>query len=574
MNRRRAPDREIAAAARRILGLPARASVLEQLCREACSVAAVERALACQVAPDEPWSEGVHVEERVGRSDGASAGGVTEATRAALEPLYRRLSQTREPALVQGRHAPLLRALSTGEATPVQRVDALPMVVDGRVSGLLVLVNASDLDASTRECLHFLCECAATALENALRFAAAEARAGEQRRRVEQELAGERAVLHAIFMNAPVCICVLRGPNHVVDRANPSYRELIGRGDHAGLPVRSVLPELEEQGYIDLLDRVYTTGEAVSGTEMLTRFRQADGSTKDLYFDFAYEPVRDGDGGVCGIIAFGFDVTEQVLSRRRLESALADLRDAVATRDEFLSIASHELKTPLTPLQLQLDSLRLVLDKAGVSDERTTGKLEQASRQTARLTRLVENLFDVSRITRFRLDLELEEVDLGDLVQEVASRYADEARRVGCTLDIHAPPSVVGRWDRLRLEQLISILVSNAIKYGPGKPVEIRVEGADETAQLSVRDYGIGIAEADLSRIFERFERAVSARHYGGLGLGLYIARQIVDAHAGTIAVSSSPGTGATFTVAIPFEPKATNALGRVGQGLGNGEVS
>src|SRR5690606_19052607 len=132
VNRRRAPDREIAAAARRILGLPARASVLEQLCREACSVAAVERALACQVAPDEPWSEGVHVEERVGRSDGASAGGVTEATRAALEPLYRRLSQTREPALVQGRHAPLLRALSTGEATPVQRVDALPMVVDGR----------------------------------------------------------------------------------------------------------------------------------------------------------------------------------------------------------------------------------------------------------------------------------------------------------------------------------------------------------------------------------------------------------------------------------------------------------
>ncbi|MFO7178062.1 MAG: ATP-binding protein [Pseudomonadota bacterium] len=589
MNESRAPHLEVAAAARRILGFLEPSSVLDQLCREACSVSGATRALASHVPPGEPWSAGVHIERRLdalageARSDGAhdrSDGAhetPSEDALLALESLYRRLSETQELEIVQGHaeeHVPLFRALSRRGATTVQRIHGVPIASERRVHGVLALPSAGELEPETLEVLRFLCECAATALCNSERVVKTAERLTERCRRVERELASERALLHTIFMNAPVCICVLRGPDHVVDRVNPTYVQLVGGSEHPGLPVRSVLPELEEQGYIDLLDRVYRTGEAASGTEMLARFRQADGTVKDVYFDFAYQPVRGEDGGMLGVIAFGFDVTEQVLARRRLEHALADLRDAVATRDEFLSIASHELKTPLTPLQLQLDSLRLLLDKEGALDERAARKLEQASRQTARLTRLVENLLDVSRITRFRLELEIEEVDLGELIREIASRYADEAHRAGCTLEIHAPSPVVGRWDRMRLEQVISILVSNAIKYGPGKPVEIRAEARDDAARLTVRDYGIGIAQADLSRIFERFERAVSARHYGGLGLGLYIARQIVDAHSGSIGVSSEPGAGATFTVVIPLEPKPASGLVRAERSPENGEVS
>ncbi|WP_232293259.1 sensor histidine kinase [Stigmatella aurantiaca] len=119
-------------------------------------------------------------------------------------------------------------------------------------------------------------------------------------------------------------------------------------------------------------------------------------------------------------------------------------------------------------------------------------------------------------------------------------------------LELHAPAPVLGRWDRLRVEQVVTNLLTNALKYGAGRPVAVRVEGAGERARLTVKDQGIGIAEEDLARIFERFERAVSDRHYGGLGLGLYITRQIVEAFGGTVGVTSRPGMGSTFTLELP----------------------
>ncbi|MBX3468506.1 MAG: response regulator [Planctomycetes bacterium] len=231
-----------------------------------------------------------------------------------------------------------------------------------------------------------------------------------------------------------------------------------------------------------------------------------------------------------------------------------EAREAIRARDEFLQVASHELKTPLTPLLLQLDTLAVALRRGDGQDERLAAKVDVAARQTLRLDRLVDSLLDVARITGGRLELQPEEADLVTVVREVVERFQAEARRAGCELALRARAPVRGRWDRLRLEQVASNLLSNAIKYGQGRPVEVAVDEAGGVARLTVADGGIGIDEEGQRRIFSRFERAASARHYGGLGLGLFITRCIVEAHAGTIAVSSRPGEGATFTVQLPTE--------------------
>ncbi len=238
----------------------------------------------------------------------------------------------------------------------------------------------------------------------------------------------------------------------------------------------------------------------------------------------------------------------------------AQAQDAIRVRDEFLSIASHELRTPLTPLQLQLQRL-LGVRQAGLIEtlppDRVRAILARCERQVTRLASLIDDLLDVSRITSGRLKLDVEyPVDLTELVREITSRFQEEAHRASCAIVVRAPEEPVeGAWDRLRLEQVMTNLVSNALKYGAGTPIEVIVEDAGDAATLIVRDEGIGIAQEKIAKIFDRFERGVSARAYGGLGLGLYIARQIVDAHKGSIHVVSEPGHGAAFTVELPKRP-------------------
>ncbi len=230
-------------------------------------------------------------------------------------------------------------------------------------------------------------------------------------------------------------------------------------------------------------------------------------------------------------------------------------QEAVAARDEFLSIASHELKTPLTSLILHSDSLRLATRRGAV--DQVAAKVDLIRRSANRLSRLVTSLLDISRIGAGRLDLESEEMDLAELAREVADRFEEEARRAGCTIRLELEPAP-GCWDRARLDQVLTNLLSNAIKYGPGEPVDLRVRSKGGRAVLSVRDRGIGIPEADQRRIFERFERAVSRRNYGGFGLGLWIVRQIVEAQGGTVRVESAPGGGSTFTVELDGGARAT----------------
>ncbi|HJZ88828.1 MAG TPA: GAF domain-containing protein, partial [Polyangia bacterium] len=202
-----------------------------------------------------------------------------------------------------------------------------------------------------------------------------------------------------------------------------------------------------------------------------------------------------------------------------------EAQTAVALRDEFLSIASHELRTPLTALQLQVQSILLDASRKPrtivSSPERLVSKLQNAERQIERLGKLIGELLDLSRIGQGRVPLSLEQVDLSRVVREAAGRMAEQAARATCPIRVRADTAVSGRWDRTRLEQVVTNLLSNAIKYGAGQTIEISVTREGELARLCVSDRGIGIAPEHLERIFGRFERAVSARHYGGLGLGL-----------------------------------------------------
>jgi signal transduction histidine kinase len=226
---------------------------------------------------------------------------------------------------------------------------------------------------------------------------------------------------------------------------------------------------------------------------------------------------------------------------------------AVRMRDEFLLVASHELRTPMTALTISLKTLQRAeqsgrsANGAGVSQS-----VELASRQGTRLNRLIGDILDISRIETRSLPLELAPVELGAIVRDVAQGFAADLAAARCPLSIRCDGPVVGRWDPLRVGQVVTNLLSNAVKFGAGRPVEIHLGEEAGLARLSVQDHGIGIDPSYQARIFDRFERAVSVQHYGGLGLGLYISRRIVEAHGGSIRVESQPGVGSTFTVEVP----------------------
>jgi PAS domain S-box-containing protein len=238
-----------------------------------------------------------------------------------------------------------------------------------------------------------------------------------------------------------------------------------------------------------------------------------------------------------------------------------EAQEAIRARDTFLSIASHELNTPLTSLSLNIQALRRHLEpnasRVPPPPELAAAKVQAVHRQVSRLTSLVKELLDVSRITAGRLRLEREDMDLAALAREVVPRFSEDLSRAGCELRLDAPGPAPGHWDRLRVEQVLQNLVSNAIKYGRGQPIEVRVGADGERAWLSVKDHGMGISAEGQTRLFQRFERLASERHYGGLGLGLWIVKQIVDAMEGRIRVESVPGEGSTFTVELPSQPKA-----------------
>ncbi len=306
--------------------------------------------------------------------------------------------------------------------------------------------------------------------------------------------------------------------------------------------------EHDQAGFLELVAPLIAGTKTTITAE--TTFRRRD--TRAAPIEVSLQLIRVDGGRIVGIAR---DLTERTRDRLERELLYREAVDAIRGRDEFLSVASHELRTPLSALQLQIEMLLEPPRRdptAVVSPEQLKKKLQVAARQVDRLSRLISELLDVSRITAGRLSLERADTDLAALAREVVERFADEAAKARSPIELIAREPVTGRWDRLRLEQIVANLLTNAFRFGAGKPIELVVTADGTNARLTVTDHGIGIAPEDAERIFQRYEQSVAMRPYGGLGLGLYIARGLVEAHGGTIAVESQPNAGSTFTIALP----------------------
>ncbi|MFI8482173.1 ATP-binding protein [Pseudomonas sp. NPDC078700] len=248
---------------------------------------------------------------------------------------------------------------------------------------------------------------------------------------------------------------------------------------------------------------------------------------------------------------------EQETLLNELRCAQEELKLAVRMRDDFMSIVSHELRTPLNGLILDTQLRKMHLANGNMQAftvDRLQAMTSRDERQITSLIRLIEDILDVSRIRTGKLSIRPAQVDLGVLVEHVLERYSTQMSEAGCVLSTEITPGIVGHWDAFRLEQVIINLLTNAMRYGAKKPIDVRVFADSQQAYLQIQDHGVGISEQDQQRIFEQFER-VNANHSAqGLGLGLFITEQIITAHQGQISVKSTQGEGSTFAVTLPLQ--------------------
>jgi PAS domain S-box-containing protein len=378
----------------------------------------------------------------------------------------------------------------------------------------------------------------------------------QRERQACREAELERQKLYSIIMQAPAVIGILRGPDHIFELVNPLGRTLFGEREILGMKIRDAVPEYEVRGNLEILDKAYQSGQPQTVNERPIQLKQADGRFSSRFFNFSYQPWKDIHGGVAGVIVIAIDVTEQVLARQKIEELAINLNLAIKARDSFISVASHELKTPLFSLKLRCQVAARALRRNNpliLTAEKIRNLIAWTDHEIDRLIHLVEDMLDVSWIETGRLSLNIERIDLCALVRDIVENVASEFFSTNSNVSLEAPVPVIGYWDRHRLEQTIIILLSNAFKYGAGKPVAITVEKRAGTAIIKVRDQGLGIASDKQERIFEQFERAISSENISGFGLGLFIARNIVTQHKGTIQVESKLGEGTTFVVELPL---------------------
>ena len=379
-------------------------------------------------------------------------------------------------------------------------------------------------------------------------------------RAVRQAAVTERQKLQALFMQAPIGVAILEGPEHTYTFANPSYRALVGGRDVVGKPLLEAVPDVEGQGIGAIMDEVVASGVPFIGNEFLVNLDRTGASqSEDVFYNLIYSPKLRAPGEVDGIFVGAVDVTEQVRARKRVESLLSELKLAEGRKDEFLAMLAHELRNPLAAINMAL----YLLERLDGGSAKAVRYRETAQRQMSNLLRLVDDLLDTARIGRGTVELRTEEVDLVSIFQSALTATRPEIEARGHTLSVSMASGVFPMSaDGPRLEQVLVNLLTNAKKYtDPGGVISVRLtrEEANGAGQavLRVRDNGRGIPADMLDKVFDLFVQVSPTidRSTGGLGLGLTLVKRLVELHGGSVSAhSDGPGKGSELVVLLPLK--------------------
>jgi signal transduction histidine kinase/ActR/RegA family two-component response regulator len=369
------------------------------------------------------------------------------------------------------------------------------------------------------------------------------------------ELEAANSQMASLLRHAPAFMCVMRGPEHIYELVNDRYAQLVGGRDLVGKPVREALPEVAGQGFIELLDQVYRSGESYVGTGVTLKLqRQSLGPMDDLYVDFVYMALRDPGGAVSGVFVHGVDVTDHKRAENELRRLAADLAEADRRKTEFLATLAHELRNPLAPISNGLQIMRRAPDNpAAINKAR-----EMMERQLTHMVHLVDDLLDIARISRGTVELKKTQVELKSVIASAVETSLPLVEAAGHKLSMSVcdEPLLLDA-DATRLAQVVSNLLNNAARYtqrGGRIGLTARRDGA--MVVIEVTDTGVGIARESLEAAFEMFTQVGRSREraQGGLGIGLSLVRRLVELHGGTVsAASAGPGQGSTFTVRLPL---------------------
>lgn len=368
----------------------------------------------------------------------------------------------------------------------------------------------------------------------------------------------------ALFMNAPVAAALLTGPNHVFELANTRYRELAGCTELTGRTYAEVFPREQHSSEIaNALTRAYERGESIVLEAHRIDMTRADGAFEPRYFTFHFEPLRLGGEGVEGVIVVAIDVTEQVRARARFDKSHAErerlvieLKAASRAKDEFLAMLGHELRNPLSPIVTALQLMRM---RSEASTSHEQGIIQ---RQVDHLVRLVDDLLDISRITRGKIELKKTTVRVADVLTNAVEMASFLLEQRSHQLSVDMQPELVWEVDATRLAQVVANLLTNAARYTPvGGRIRLAARGEENgMIAVSVSDNGIGIAKDMLPRVFGLFFQGKRNldRAEGGLGIGLALVKNLVEMHGGCVsAASAGPGLGSEFTIRVPGSARA-----------------
>lgn len=356
-------------------------------------------------------------------------------------------------------------------------------------------------------------------------------------------------LLKQLFINAPMAISILRGPEFVVELANAEILAIWGKKaeDVYYKPVMTAIPELSGQGFEELMLHVLTTGKRfVSDEYPVTLLR--NGQQRKIYVKFIYEPLREDDGTVTGVIVLAHEITDLVNARILAQRNSHELAEQIKRKDEFMSIASHELKTPITTMKAALQ----ILGKLEIGNPKAALFVNKANKQMDRLTSLVTDLLSVTSLQNGKMKFYFEDFSLAEMLKDVIEQH--QQSQTGHQIILEGKADFDLNADNNRIEQVVNNFLSNALKYSPGADkVIVKVERKKNTMRLSVRDYGIGIPEDQISHVFDRFYRVEeSVRNFQGLGLGLYISAEIIRRHNGKIGAERNKDGGSTFWFSLP----------------------